>query len=85
MSLYEARAEGLRHKEASWRGINPCAEKRAAKVKAKVHALTFREVADQWLEKVDLGWPETHKQDTRQKLAHGNDGASFATTPPQRI
>ena len=68
MSLYEARAEALRHKEAIKRGINPCAEKRAAKAKAKASALTFREVVRQWLEKVEPGWSETHKRDTRQKL-----------------
>ena len=68
MSLYEARAEALRHKEDIKRGINPCAEKRAAKVKALVQALTFHEVASQWLEKVEPGWSAGHMQDIRQKL-----------------
>jgi integrase len=67
-SLFEARAEGLRQKEAIKRGINPCAEKRATKAKAKAYALTFREVVRQWLEKVEPGWSESHKRDTRQKL-----------------
>jgi integrase len=69
MSLLDARATALRHKEDIKRGINPCAEKKAAKAKVKSHAVTFREVSDQWLEKVEPVWSEVHKKDIRQKLS----------------
>ena len=68
MSLYEARSLGLRHKEDIKRGVNPCVEKRAAKIKAKVHSLTFGEVARQWLERMESGWSRSYMKDTRQKL-----------------
>jgi len=68
MSLSEARMQGLRHKEDLRRGINPCAEKRAAKDETRKQALTFREAAKQWLEKAEPGWGERHRADTKQKL-----------------
>ena len=68
VSLYEARATALLHKENIRKGINPCAEKRESKAKAQSNAVTFRKLAEEWLEKFDPTWSDNHKKDIRQKL-----------------
>ena len=68
VSLFEARATALLHKENIRKGINPCEEKRSARRKAQANSVTFGDVARKWLAKVEPGWSESHATDVNQKL-----------------
>lgn len=69
MTLNQARADALRHKEDIRRGINPCAEKRAAKAESKRQDQTFRTIAGEWMEKAEATWGPEYRKNVRQKLS----------------
>ena len=60
VSLFEARASALLHKEDIKKGINPCAEKRESMAQAKANAVTFRDLTNEWLGRFDSNWSVAH-------------------------
>ena len=68
VSLKDARARAIAAKELLARGIDPSAERRAAKVEAAAAALTFEKVAREWYAKQIGKWTPRHASGVLRRL-----------------
>ena len=68
VSLKDARARAIAAKELLARGIDPSAERRAAKVEAAAAALTFEKVAREWYAKQLGKWTPRHAGNVLRRL-----------------